>query len=83
MPRQFQKFLCTPLITLGWTQGSGGGPRGHGHPVRACKNLAPDTCGIKIRLGKVNFDFLSLDFSGVLFPRIELFLKKSQISSIA
>jgi len=20
-------------------------------PVRACKNLAPDTCGIKIRLG--------------------------------
>jgi len=37
----------------GWTQGSGGGPRGQGvePPVSACKDLAPDICGIKIRLG--------------------------------
>jgi len=31
----------------------GGGPRGQGvePPVRVCGKLAPDTCGIKIRLG--------------------------------
>ena len=31
----------------------GGGPRGQGvePPVSTGKNLAPDTCGIKIRLG--------------------------------
>ncbi len=38
----------------GWTQGSG--VRG---PVRVSEKLAPGSCGMNIRLGKVNFDFLS------------------------
>jgi len=46
MPRQFRNFFDHSNYI-------GGGPRDQGveSPVRACKNLAPDTCGIKIRLG--------------------------------
>jgi hypothetical protein len=44
MPRQLREFIFRPI-------GVGLGGQGVETPVRICKNLATDICGIKVRLG--------------------------------
>jgi len=55
LPGHLQKMFFDNVaeISLHPSNYIGGGPRGQRvePPVSACKNLAPDTCGIKIRLG--------------------------------
>ena len=47
MPRHFRKYLCGPVNPRGIKPGG----QEVEPPVRASENLAPDVCGIKVRLG--------------------------------
>jgi len=44
MPRQLREFIFQPI-------GDGDGGQGVELPVRECKSLATDICGINVRLG--------------------------------